>query len=138
MSGLLAGLVQRGASVSTGAAESPSLAAPAAYGDSAYALEAPPELAEAGLVPPTATPREDSARTEDMAAAPRDVDTANPQHSVVHITQVNAVPASLPRGSVQLAAESAETPKPPSVLPPVQRAESGRAAQPASLTPQPQ
>jgi hypothetical protein len=132
VNGFLAGLVQRGASVPIGAAESSGLAAPAAYGDSAYALEAPPELVEVGHVPPTATPREDSVRTEQMAAIPRDVVTANPQHSVVHITQVKAVSAPLPRGQP----DSAETPA-PLRLPSVQRAESVRAAQPADLTPQP-
>jgi hypothetical protein len=137
MNGFLAGLVQRGASVSTGVAESRGFAAPTAYGDSAYALEAPSDLVEVGSSPPTATPLEDSARTEQVAAIPREVLTADPQHSVVQITQVNAMPAPLPRSSVQVAAESEETPQLLRVMPPVRRAESVPTAQPADRIPQP-
>jgi hypothetical protein len=138
MSGFLAGLVQRGASVPARAAESPGLAAPAADGNSAYALEAPPELVDARPASPVAMPREDSARTPQMTPTPRDEVPANPSQSVVHITQVNAVSPMPAHEPVQVAAVSAETPKPPLVMPPVPRAESVRIPeQSEARTPQP-
>lgn len=112
MSGFLAGLVQRGASVVAGAADAPVPAARDAAGASAYALEAPAEASDAGpAIAPAATMPGLLARVDMSPAgirvpesAPALPPVADPHES--SRTEAPAVPHSSPMAPT-MAADSA-------------------------------
>lgn len=108
MNGFLTGLVQRGASMPARAAEPPGPGASIASGDSAYALEAPPELVDAQPRPPIATPRDMSAQTESVSA-PAVRDAVEPSPLEFQITQVIAPqPSSTSRDAMPAPSEHEE------------------------------
>lgn len=133
MSGFLAGLVQRGASVAVPFAESPGVSANW-QGDSAYALEAPLELVDAAPAP-TAMPREDSAQREGMSQTSVDAAPATEPQSIVQIMQVNAAPQSIPRDQARIAAQPAEDQQSLRSVPPVTPPPLRQVASPAESTP---